>query len=153
MHVCVKCHKWFHKYCLSVCKLTLPKRNEDYLCSECKMPTTISWDNDIYTNTCTSDNILTILLLSCKQYPNLLKKLNSSPAENALKSGLTLMLQGKVNLGKTTILDYMRSLLRLQKEGQKYDCFGTEFVMFLIAFSHIFKVIIKKRCNSSFCPN
>ena len=133
--------------------LPVPKRNEDYFCSECKMPTTISWDNDICTNTCTSDNILTILLLSCKQYPTLLKKLNSSPAENAMKSGLTLMLQGKVNLGKTTILNYMRLLLRLQKEGNKYDCFGTEFAMFLTAFSHIFKVIIKKRCNSSFCPN
>ena len=59
--------------------------------------------------------ILTILLLSCKEYPTLLKKLNSSPAEKALKSGLTLMLQGNVNLGKTTILDYMRSLLGLQK--------------------------------------
>ena len=151
MHVCIKCNTWFHKYCLNVCGLQVPKRNHDF-CPECKLPSTLSWNNDAYTNTCTCDNILTILLLYCKQYNTFLSAFNSSTPENTLKSGLTLMLNGNLNWGKTVILDYLRSSLNLPRIGNKFNCLGTEFAILLSAFSHVYKLSVTKQCNSTHCP-
>ena len=51
MHMCCKCEQWFHKYCLSLCHLQLPKRNQDFVCPGCKNPKTIPWIHPNYTNT------------------------------------------------------------------------------------------------------
>ena len=83
----------------------------DWVCPNCKIPATISWHHETYTNTCTSDNILTILLLHCHQHGEFLSYIGSSDVEVALKSGLKLMLQSKIQRGKTVILDFLKQSL------------------------------------------
>ena len=50
------------------------------------------------------------MLLHCHQHPELLKNIGSSDIEIALKSGIKLMLQNKLNKGKTIILDFLMAL-------------------------------------------
>ena len=148
MHMCCKCEQWFHKYCLSLCHLQLPKRNQDYVCPGCKNPKTIPWIHPNYTNTCTSDNILTILLVYCQQYRDFLKSFNSNEAEDSLKSAMKVMLNGNIVQGKTVMLDYIRSRYPLKHiGGTMYDCFGSEYEMFLRAFRHVHMLSTSKQCN------
>ena len=117
MHVCVKCNKWFHMYCLTVCGLQVPKRNHNYIGPECKLQSTLPWNNDTYTNTCTCDNILTILLLYSKQYNTFLSALKSGLHDNNGKWKI-----GNINRGKTVILDNLRSSLNLPRARNKFNC-------------------------------
>ena len=112
----------------------VPKRNDDWVCPNCTIPATISWHHETYTNTCTSDNILTILLLHCRQHGEFLNNIGSSDVEVALKSGLKLMLQNKVQRGKTVILIFFKTKLNLETYGTKYNCFGSEYEMCLKLF-------------------
>ena len=75
--------------------------------SNCKIPATISWHHETYTNTCISGNILAILLLKCRQRGKFLSNMGSSDVEMALKSGLRLMFQNKIDKGKTVILNFI----------------------------------------------
>lgn len=154
-HVCVNCGNWFHNYCLSVCSLDIPKRNHDYICPECQVPPTIPWLHPKYTNTCTSDNFLTILFLHCQQHKDFLSKLGSSDGENAIRAGITAMLHGNITRGKTIVLEYIQSgvCLNHADNSNKYDCFGSEYAMCLQLFKHIWKISLTLKCNSPFCPN
>ena len=151
-HVCCRCQNWFHIYCLQACGITPPKRQHDFVCPECATPPTISWNHNKYTNTCTSDNILTVILLHSQQYANFLEKMGSSSAEIALKASIKIMLQGNLTRGKTIMLDYVNSVLTLPYNGKKYDCMGSEYTMFLQLFTHVWKQSISLTCNSPFCP-
>ena len=151
-HRCCKCNNWFHKYCLKICGIKLPKRNDDFLCPDCSLPATIPWRHPYYINTCTSDNFLTIMLLHCRQNQDFLNKLNLSPAECALKAGITSMLNGNIIKGKTTVLDYVSSALNYGQEDNKLNCFGSEYNMLLQAFCHVWKVKLSLNCDSPFCP-
>ena len=75
--------------CQSVIK-KVPKSNHDFICPECTLPATIPWYNEIYKNTCTSDNILSILLLYFRQHPELISAIGSSPSELSLKAGIKM---------------------------------------------------------------
>ncbi|XP_065887174.1 uncharacterized protein [Dysidea avara] len=129
MYNCSKCDNWFHKYCLSACDITIPKRNADFFCSACTVPESLPWMHNGYTNTCTSDNFLTILSLHCKQYKSFLDTFGDSEAENSLKAAIVLMNKGKLDEGKTLFLHLLQSRLNLtisQENNLKYDCFGGE---------------------------
>ena len=67
-------------YCFKLCGIKILKRNDDFICSDCSLPTTIPWIHPFYINTCTSDNFLTIVLLYCHQNPDFLNKLNLNVA-------------------------------------------------------------------------
>lgn len=88
---------WFHYHCLRACGVKRPKKTNDFVC---EIPPTIPWRHEKYTNTCTADNFLAVLLAHCHQHSNFLEKMGSSAAEVALKAGLAMMLQGNVYKGK-----------------------------------------------------
>ena len=69
---CCICLDWFHKACLVKLYVSIPKRQEEFVCSRCTIPTTLKWNHSDFTNTCTSDNFLTILMLYCQQHPQFL---------------------------------------------------------------------------------
>ena len=152
-HACAKCSNWFHKYCLRICGITPPKRTHDFICQDCRIPSTIPWSHPLYVNTCTSDNILTIILLHCKQCNGFLEKLGTSTIEKVLKTGIKEMLDGNFQNGKTIILDYLRSVITLDKCGNSFNCFGSEYSHCLILFRHIWKLSMSLKCNSPYCPN
>ncbi len=117
--------------------------SHDFLCPGCKIPATIPWIHQKYINTCTSDNILTILLMYCHQFNQLVRSFNSSQAEDSLKSDMKFMLTGDVVKGKSIILDYIQSIYPFKKieEGRMYDCYGTEYGKFLLVFRHVWKLV------------
>ena len=127
-HVCCKCKNWFHHFCLRKCDFKVPKRTHDFVCPKCQIPSTIPWAHSNYTNTCTSDNILTILLLHCHEIPTFIECIGNSPAEKALKAALCTMLDGDVHNGKTIMLDHIKSVLPLKTCGEKINCFGSEIL-------------------------
>lgn len=165
MHICCKCNNWYHYHCLTICKISKPKiRGESnsptaklfvyncfFVCPNCKIPDTIQWGRT-YFNTCTSDNILTILLLHCHENPTFIHQFNSSETENALRSGVMIMLEGNLENGKTVILDYIHSVISLNNNGEKYDCHGTEYGMFLCVYHHVWKFAVLRNCTSPHCP-
>ena len=153
MHSCSICRNWFHYHCLSICGEKVPKRNHDFICPECTLPATIPWYNEIYKNTCTSDNILSILLLYFRQHPELISAIGSSPSELSLKAGIKMMLEGNLDQGKVVILDFVRSQLNFAMQNGKYDCFGSERGQFLPVFRHIWKLSASKKCDSPHCPS
>ena len=153
IHVCCKCARWYHNHCLHVCGIPVPKRTHDFFCPKCYLPPTIPWMHSKYTNTCTSDNFLTTLLLYSSQNSMFLTMFGLSKAEQALKSGLSTMLTGDIHKGKTTILDFIHSKLTLKRTGKKFDCFGSENSMCLQFFHHVWKLAISNKCNSSHCPS
>jgi len=153
MYNCSVCDNWFHKYCLTACGITIPKRNAEFICKACSVPQTLPWDHDEFINTCTSDNFLTILLLHYKQYKSFLDTFGKSEAENSLKAAIILMDQGKLHEGKTLFLRFLQSRLNLPREKLKYDCFGGENNRCLCLFTQIWKLVIKVKCTSRFCPN
>lgn len=151
---CIEYDNWYHKHCLKTCNVRIPGRFEDFICSYCKIPSTIQWSHNEYTDTCTSDNILTIFLLHCKQNPNFLNAMGETEIEHVLKAGLSLMVSRKIYEGKTVILKHVQSQLNLPMTlSGKYDCLGTEFCKFLCLFRHIWKTTISLECKSSHCPS
>lgn len=72
VHSCIKCNNWFHAYCLKLCNIKPATKRQDFICPHCVLPQTIPWEHHKYVNTCTSDNVLTILLLHCQQFPRLI---------------------------------------------------------------------------------
>ena len=129
-HVCCKCKNWFYHFCLRKCDVKVPKRTHDFQCPTCQIPLTISWAHSNYTNTCTSDNILIILLLHCHEIPTFIECIGNSPAEKALKVALCTMLDGDVHNGKTIMLDHIKSVLPLKTCEKKINCFGSEYSNF-----------------------
>ena len=113
---------------------------------------TISWHHEMYVNTCTSDNFLTILLLHCHEHKELLNNIGLNDVELAFKSGIKLMLQNNIHKGKTVVLDYFKTKLNLEKNGTKYNCFGSEYEMCLKLFRHVWKLYVTLNCNSVYCP-
>ena len=103
---------------------------------------TISWHHEMYVNTCTSDNFLTILLLHCHEHKELLNNIGLNDVELAFKSGIKLMLQNNIHKGKTVVLDYFKTKLNLERNGTKYNCFGSEYEMCLKLFCHVWKLYI-----------
>jgi hypothetical protein len=106
---CCKCDNWYHKFCLISCGISLPKKNADFQCSACEVPDSVAWSHKHFSNTCTFDNFLTILLLQCRQHPQFLQSLGNSEVEKVLMGGMQLMINGHVYEGKTAILHYMAS--------------------------------------------
>ena len=153
MYNCSVCNNWFHKYCLITCGITIPKRNADFICNGCSVPESLPWSHDEFTNTCTSDNFLSILLLHCKQYKSFLDTFGDSEVENSLKAAITLMDQGKLCEGKTLFLHMAQRYLNLSRTNMKYDCFGGENNKCLCLFTHVWKLVIKAKCTSRFCPS
>lgn len=140
-HDCCKCDNWFHGCCLSYCNIKVPKRNDVNICPDCEVPDTITWQHHQFINTCTSDNFLTITLLHCQQNHQFLRKhFGSSNAEDTLKAGLKLMLNGKIRKGKGTILLFVGSKIELSHIENKRNCYGTEYNMFLCLQSHVWKI-------------
>lgn len=119
----IKCHNWFHMYCLKLCNIKPPTKRQDFICPQCVMPCTIPWEHRKYVNTCTSDNILTMLLLHCQQNQQFHCNFSSSHIEGVLKSGTSLMLNGDMSMGKEVILDSIHSRTNQQKtDGGLIDC-------------------------------
>ena len=143
-------------HCLEKCKVKrLPKRTEDFVCPHCQYPEVLQWHHPQYTNTCTSDNIITIILTYCRQNITFLSKLKSSAAENVLKLGLMSMLNGNLSEGKSTILDWVQSQLNLKRTVDgRHDCYmyGTERDKFMCLFNHVWKLHQTRKCTSKFCP-
>lgn len=153
-HTCCHCGNWFHNHCLRACGIPVPKRTQDFLCPFCKKPLTVPWGHSMYTNTCTSDNFLTILLLHSQQNVNFHHKfIGSSDSELVLKAALATMLKGNVVNGKKMMLDHIHSKIGLPKAGKMLNCFGTEFALCLTFFHHVWKIKVNLRCNSPHCPN
>lgn len=152
---CNKCDSWFHKGCLAKLDIQPPKRNAEFICSKCSVPATIPWQHSEFTNTCTSDNFLTILLLHCNQHPMFLSScLGSTDIENALKAAILLMQKGNIKEGKSLILKAAHFKLNFQcTPDGKYDCYGSEDSHFLRLLSHIWKLQVLQKCTSSYCPN
>ena len=155
MYNCSKCDDWFHKYCLTACGIDIPKRNADFICNPYTVPESLQWIQEKFTNTCTSDNFLTILLLHCKQHKSFLNTIGDSVDENTLKAAIILMKQGKLQGegGGTLFLHLLQSRLNLDRENSKYDCFSSENSRYLRLFTHIWKLVIKLKCTSKYCPN
>ena len=154
-HNCLKCNEWYHTHCLRYYNVSLPSRKGGFKCMQCDIPDSLRWHHDIYTNTCTVDNFLTIMLLFAKQTPTFLSKFVANEIEDNLKSSLLLMLKGKLQEGKTSILQYFHSRLNLElvPRGTKYNFFGGEYSQCLCLFSHIWKLSIQLICSSPHCPN
>lgn len=104
VHSCSRCSNWFHTFCLKFLKIKPPKRTSDFVCAGCEIPETPQWHNDLFTNTCSVDNFLAILLLHCKQNIDFLSSaIGNSEIENVIKAGVQLMLNGEVREGKAAI--------------------------------------------------
>ena len=150
MHICCECGNWFHKYCLSSCGINPPKKTHDFICPDCKIPPTIPWTHSKYTNTCTSDNFFTILLLHCYQHSGFLEKIGCSAAELALKAAVSDMLKGNIDNGKTKILNYIKSVIGTKDNTN--CCYGSEYEQCLQVFKQIWKLSLTLMCDSPHCP-
>ena len=155
VYECLKCNTGYHAHCLEYYNVLLPSRKTDFLCMQCGIPDSLQWHHDRYTNTCTLDNFLMVLLLYAKQNPDFLSKLGDSEIEDNLKSSLFLMMNGKLEEGKTSVLEYFHSQLNLELLpcGKKYDFFGSEYSKCLCLLSHIWKLSMQLTCSSPHCPN
>ena len=60
---------WYHKARLVKLNVSLLKCQEEFVCSQYTIPTMLKWSHSDFTNACTSDNFLTILMLHCQQHP------------------------------------------------------------------------------------
>ena len=141
----------------------------------------LRWSHTEFTNTCTSDNFLTILLLYCQQYPKfllsyvgstsdnfltilllycqqypkfLLSYVGSTAIETALKASIALMKKGNINEGKSLILKEAYARLNYGRScDRKLNCYGSENGAFLCIFSHVWKMQVEQKCTSPYCPN
>lgn len=117
------------------------------------MPATVPWSHPKYTNTCTCDNFLTIILLQCQQDHQFCNKFGTSPSELALKGALSLMLNGDMENGKSVILDYINSVIGFSKNGPLFDCYGSEYDKCLKAFDNVWRLYMSLKFLSKFCPS
>ena len=152
VHNCVKCLNWFHTYCLKLCNIKPATKRQDFICPSCVMPRTIPWKHHKYINTCTSDNIVNMLLLHCQQNPHFLNNFGSSYIETALKSGISLMLNDDISLGKEVILDAIHSRTNQDSNGGIIDCIGSEYRQFVQHLRGVWKIFLSLRCHSIYCP-
>lgn len=150
-HICCNCRNWFHKYCLRTCELQPPKKTQDFICPMCKKPATVLWHHPKYTNTCTSDNFLTITLLYCQQQNTFVREFGWSEAELALRASIDVMMKGDLIDGKTLLLDYINSVVVYEVCNQ-YNCFGSEYGMCLQVFHQVWKLNLSLKCDSKHCP-
>lgn len=128
---CFCCKNWFHKYCLKYCHVKLPGRYDDFLCFQCELLDTVPWHNQAFTDTCTTDNFFSILLLHCLQHPSFMTLIGNSAVENALKAGLKLILSGQILEGKKVILQHIQS----QSSAPKTSFYGHEYHKMLSFFN------------------
>ena len=97
---CLKCNTQYHTHCLKYCNVLIPLKKE-FVCMQCSIPDSLPWHHTKYTNTCTVDNFLMVLLLYMKQNPNFFSRFGNSEVEQKLISGLILMSNGALEKGKT----------------------------------------------------
>ena len=64
----------------------------------------LQWNHKEFTNTCTSDNFLTILMFYCQQHPTFLSRLGSSDLESTLKARISLINKSNITEGKSFML-------------------------------------------------
>jgi len=153
VYQCSNCNNWFHKECLTKLSIPIPTRKETFVCSKCTVPATVPWNHQIFTNTCTSDNFLTILMLYCQQHPNFLSHLGSSDVEVTLKATISLMNKSNITEGKSLMLQKAHERLNFSRDKSgKYNCYGTEESAFLCLFAPIWKLHLLYQCTSDFCP-
>ena len=145
-HAFCRCGNWFHVFCLSKCKITPPKRTHDFLCPFCQIPPTVPWTHPVYTNTCTSDNFLMIVLLTCLQVESFFENIGTNAAECAMKAAISQMMKGKLEEGKSTILDYIGVQI-------SNNCWGSEFCQCLTVFHDVWKLRLSLQCTSASCSN
>ena len=58
---------------------TIKKTN--FVCMHCEIPDSLPWHYEQYSNTCTVDNFMTIMLLYARQNPTFLSKFGASEVE------------------------------------------------------------------------
>ena len=156
---CSICLDWFHKACLVKLCIPLPKRQEEFVSRKCTIPVTLMWNHSDFTNTCTSDNFLTILMLYHQQHPQFLSHLGDNEIENSIKAGLSLMLENSSGFyeGKSLILKVAHSEFNFPRAANgMLDCYGTEnsrFLCLITLISHVWKLQIWQQSISSHCPN
>ena len=148
VYQCSHCKNWYHKYCLKYCGVKVPGRFDDFVCFQCDLPDTVPWATQGFTDTCTTDNFFSILLLHCLQHPEFISLMGKSAVENALKAGLKLMIGGQIIEGKQVILQHLQS----ESSAPKYSFYGHEFDEILSFFRHVWRVRIIKKCPSPVCP-
>jgi len=149
---CSKYNDWFHKCCLKKCNISVPRQNATFVCTKCSIPATIPWQHHKFTNICTADNFLTIVLLQCNQNLQFISKIGNSEIEKSLKTVIMLMQKGSVKEGKSLILRTVQARLNFQYSNGKYDCYGSEHSSLLCLFSYVWKLRVKQKCMSSHCP-
>ena len=125
---CSKCDDWFHKHCLKKCKIVIPRRNTHFVCTRCSIPATIPWQHHEFTNTCTADNFLTIVLLHCNQNLQFISNIGNSEMEKNLKAAILLMQKGSIKEGKSLILKAVQARLNFQYSNGKYNFYGSEHI-------------------------
>ena len=64
-----------------------------------------------YTNTCTVDNFLQIILVACHQNSDLPKFFDCSESELALKASMAMLLKGDTFAGKELMLEHLNSMI------------------------------------------
>ena len=64
------------------------------------------------------------------------------------------MLNGNIIGGKTTVLSYINSVIKgnLNQNKGKIDCYGSEYNRCLYAFRHVWRLQLKLKCDSMYCP-
>jgi len=61
--------------------------------------------------------------------------------------------EGKLQEGKKVFLHLLKSRLNLSRQNSKYDYFHGENYRCLCLSTHIWKLVIKIKCTSKYCPN
>ena len=151
-HSCCECGNWFHNHCLKACRVSVPKRTEDFLCPYCKKMPVIAWGHPKYTNTCTVDNFLQIILVACHQNSDLPKFFGCSESELALKASMAMLLKGDTFAGKELMLEHLNSLIGFPRGDNAFNCYGSEYANCLTAFSNVWKLHLSLHCCSPDCP-
>lgn len=138
VYQCSKCENWYHKACLAKLNIPVPARKGTFVCSKCTIPFTIQWNHKEFTNTCTSDNFLTILMLYCQQHPAFPSHFSSNDLEATLKASISLMNKSNITEGKSLMLKKAHDRLNFNRDRNgKLDCYGTEESAFY-AYLHQF---------------
>ena len=151
-HSCCECGNWFHYHCLKACGVAVPKRTEDFLCPYCKKITVIPWGHPKYVNTCTLDNFLQIMYVMCLQINGLTQCFGASDSELALKASLMMICKGNVLAGKELMLEHLNSIIGYPRNGQTFDCSGSEHANCLTVFKNVWKIHLSLQCCSQHCP-
>ena len=152
VHCCSNCNNWYHTHCLQFLGIEVSKKRSDSFCPSCTVPDTPKWHHDLFTNTCTVDNAITIKMIACKENPQLLSFIGSSAIERSLHACIQLMLRGETEEGKSIILKFVQSKINLPITGGKYDFVGNETNRFLCLLTHIFRLIVSQKFNTLHCP-